>query len=211
MSMQFNVTKHRMEALIDGVFAVALTILVLEIKVPELADPRSGSELMHALGHHLSTIVAYFLSFAMLGLFWVWHHQLSHKVREIDGAMMSCSLAFLALVSFYPFAAALFSRYIFSGNVYVLLVFLPTIGLILLTQTLYFTLAMRRGLVQAGVTQQEMLRAHRSNLYGNAFFMLSAIPAALLLGVGAAIACVVAAALFFWAIFRARPRPEAAG
>jgi uncharacterized membrane protein len=130
MSMQFNVTKHRMEALIDGVFAVALTILVLEIKVPELADPRSGSELMHALGHHLSTIVAYFLSFAMLGLFWVWHHQLSHKVREIDGAMMSCSLAFLALVSFYPFAAALFSRYIFSGNVSVLLVFLPTIGLI---------------------------------------------------------------------------------
>jgi hypothetical protein len=108
-------------------------------------------------------------------------------------------------VSFYPFAAALFSRYIFSGNVHVLLVFLPTIGLILLSQTLYFYLAMKRGLVQPSVTREETLRAHRSNLYGNAFFMLSAIPAALLLGIVAAIACVAVAALFFWAIFKARP------
>jgi len=43
MTVQFNIHKHRMEALIDGVFAIAMTILVLEVKVPGLADPSSGA------------------------------------------------------------------------------------------------------------------------------------------------------------------------
>lgn len=204
MSIQFNVSKHRMEALIDGVFAVALTILVLEIKVPELTDPGSGSELMHALQHHLSVIVAYFFSFAMLGLFWVWHHRLADKVAHIDGALMCVSLAFLALVSFYPFAAALFSRYIFHGNVFVLLVFLPTIGLILLVQTLYFYLAIKRGLLHANVSPKDIVSGHRHNLLGSALFMLSAVPAALILGFTAAGVCVAIACLLFFAMYKAK-------
>ena len=120
MTKQASVHKHHLEALIDGVFAIAMTILVLEVKVPDLANPSSASELMHSLQHHLYVIVAYFISFAMLGLFWMWHHRLSNKIREINAPLTLCSLAFLSLVCFFPFAAALFGRYIAYGNVFVL-------------------------------------------------------------------------------------------
>ena len=200
MTVQFSIHKHRMEALIDGVFAIAMTILALEVKVPDLADASSGTELLHALQHHLYVIVAYFLSFAMLGLFWIWHHRLAHKVAEIDGALVFCSLAFLALVCFFPFAAALFGRYMFKGNLVPLLIYLPVVGLILLSQALYFYLAIKRGLILPSVPVQEVQAAHRLNLIGCAVFALACVPAALILGIAAAAACVAcAAALFFWA------------
>ena len=70
MSTQFHMHKARLETLVDGVFAIAMTILVLEVKVPEIADGRSTDALLHALAHHGYVIGAYFFSFAMLALFW---------------------------------------------------------------------------------------------------------------------------------------------
>ena len=199
MAVQFNIHKHRMEALIDGVFAIAMTILVLEVKVPDLADPSSSAELLHALQHHLYVIVAYFLSFAMLGLFWTWHHRLAHKVAEIDGALVMCSLAFLSLVCFFPFAAALFGRFMFHGNLVPLLIYLPVVGLILLSQALYFYLAIKRGLILPSVPRAEVQSAHRRNVVSCAVFSLACIPAALILGWVAVGACVVCAGLLLWA------------
>jgi uncharacterized membrane protein len=196
--------KHHLEALIDGVFAIAMTILVLEVKVPDLAEPSSAAELMHALGHHLYVIVAYFLSFALLGLFWMWHHRLSNQIREINGPLAMCSLAFLALVCFFPFAAALFGRYMFRGNVFVLVVYLPVVGLILGTQALYFWLAMRGKLLDPAIGRAQMMATHRWNVLWCGVFALSCIPASLILGVGAAGAMLVLAAALFWAAFKAR-------
>ena len=56
----------------DGIFAIAMTILVLELKVPELQNPRSSTELWTALNHAWPTLAAYLFSFLMLGVFWVW-------------------------------------------------------------------------------------------------------------------------------------------
>ena len=199
MRSLFKLSKHRMDPLIDGVFAVALTILALEIKVPELAHPASAGELLHALLHHGSVIGAYFVSFALLGLFWVWHHRLSDKVSEIDGALFACSLAFLSLVCLFPFASAVFGRYAFAGNTAALLVYLPLLGLILASQTLYFLLAMRRGLIRADVPAADVRGAHRRNLYALAFFAIACIPGALQLGVAAPVACAVFGVLLIWA------------
>ncbi|MES2151386.1 MAG: TMEM175 family protein [Pseudomonadota bacterium] len=193
-----SISKHRMEALVDGVFAIAMTILVLEVKVPDLADPSSGSELLQALRHQLYVIVAYFISFGMLGMFWVWHHRQAHKVREIDGVMVMCSLVFLSLICFFPFAAALFGRYMMNGNLVALLIYLPLVGLILMIQALYFYLAVRRGLILAEVPQSEIASAHKHNLLSCSAFVLSCVPPALTAGIGAGIACVLAAALLFW-------------
>lgn len=204
MSMQFGVPKHRMEALIDGVFAIAMTILVLEVKVPDLANPASGAELVHALLHHIWVIGAYFFSFALLGLFWVWHHRLAHMVKQVDGALMLCSLAFLSLVCFFPFAAALFGRYMFKGNVMVLAVYLPVVGLILFVQTLYFKLAIARGLIDPASAPEMVRSAHKRNLNSCAIYMLMSVPATLLLGLAAAAGSVVLAALLAWFAHRVR-------
>jgi uncharacterized membrane protein len=210
MSSLFKLSKHRMDPLIDGVFAVALTILALEIKVPELEHAGSAGELLHALMHHGSVIGAYFVSFALLGLFWIWHHRLSDKVSEIDGALLCCSLAFLSLVCLFPFASAVFGRYAFVGNTAALLVYLPLLGLILVSQTLYFLLAMRRGLIRADVPAADVRGAHRRNLFALAFFSFACIPAARLLGLAAPIACSVFGALLLWAARAAKRRPVGA-
>lgn len=71
MSGPFRMSKARMETLVDGVFAIAMTLPIVEVKVPELVNPKSAAELLGSLHHALPTAIAYFLSFFMLGLFWV--------------------------------------------------------------------------------------------------------------------------------------------
>lgn len=204
MSALFTLPKHRLDPLVDGIFAVALTVLVLEIKVPELANPRSAAELLGALGQHVPVILAYFVSFALLGLFWVWHHRLADKVDTVDGALLSCTLTLLSLVCFFPFAAAVFGRYMIHGNVGSLLVYLPLLGLILGTQTLFLYLADKRGLIRDDVPRSEVVSAHKRNLFSLGFFLLSCVPASLLLGITAALLCAIAAVLIILAAVRTK-------
>jgi uncharacterized membrane protein len=202
----FTLSSHRLDPLIDGIFAVALTVLVLEVKVPELDNPGSARELLLAVGATILLVTAYFVSFALLGLFWVWHHGLKDKIRLIDGALLSCTLTFLALVCFFPFAAAVFGRYMIYGNVTALLVYLPLVGMILALQLVYFYLAMRRGLILADVTADDIMKTHRRNLYSLAIFLFTCTPAALILGVSAAAVCLICSGLLMYAGMRQRPR-----
>lgn len=187
-------------------FSPSLTVLVLEVKVPELQHPSSARELASAVAASVPLVIAYFVSFALLGLFWVWHHGLKDKVTRIDGALLSCTLAFLSLVCFFPFAAAVFGRYMIYGNLVALLVYLPLVGLLLAVQVLYFYPAMRRGLVREDVPAEEVARAHRRNLYSLAVFLFTCTPAALLLGIAAGAACLVCCVLLAFAGMRHRSR-----
>lgn len=184
---QSLVSKHRLEALADGVFAIAMTILVLEVKVPEIAERRSIEALGRALGHAWPTLLAYFFSFFMLGLFWFWHHRLTAKLRRIDGSILVLNLLFLALISFFPFAAALVGRYL--TNPLALMVYLPVMGLILTTQAVTLEVALRHHLVDPEIPAREILQARLRNIMGCAIFSFAAIPAALLLGWGSAVTC----------------------
>lgn len=192
--LSFGINKHRMEALVDGVFAIAMTVLVLEIKVPELADPNDRGALLAALAAHVDVIVAYFLSFGLLGVFWVWHHRMANKVARFDGALVACSLAFLSLICFFPFAAALLGRY-FGHNRVSLLVYFVVLGAILLAQTIFFTVAMRRGLLLPEIPQAEVRAAMRRNLRGLAGFAFWCSSGLYMLGPWPAAASLTAAAL----------------
>ena len=158
----FLVPKHRLEALADGVFAIAMTILVLEVKVPELQDHRSAQELLVHLRHLVPTLLAYFFSFLFLGLFWVWHHRLASKLSHLDVPLLGLNLVFLALVSFFPFAAGVLGRY--PTNPATLMIYLPTIGLLLLTQWGTLDLALARGCVDDTAAPADILAARKRNL-----------------------------------------------
>ncbi len=173
-------SKARLEALVDGVLAIAMTILILEVKVPELADRRSAAELFHALGHALPTLLAYFFSFGMLATFWIWHHRLAAKVERLDGWLIAISLGFLSLVSFFPFAAALLGRYPLNAGS--LGVYMPAVEGILLCQVGFFAHARRRGLLDPALPAQEALALHRRNLKGAIFFTFWSSPSLLRLG-----------------------------
>ena len=196
MSTPFRMHRARIETLVDGVFAIAMTILVLEVKVPDLVDRRSAGELVEALLHHGYVIAAYFFSFAMLAVFWVWHHRLAEKVREIDLPLLVCIVAFLSLVCFFPFAAALLGRY--PGNLAALLVYVPLTGLIIFIQTIFFALAIRRNLIAESVSAEATLLAHKRNLKGCAIFLIASVPTLLRLDPFAALGGVMIGALIFW-------------
>ncbi|MBI4913474.1 MAG: DUF1211 domain-containing protein [Acidobacteria bacterium] len=162
--------KARLEALVDGVFAIAMTILVLELKVPDLATRRDPGELFRRLGDGLPTLLAYFFSFGMLAAFWLWHHRLAAKVSRLDRTLVALSLCFLCLVSFFPFAAALLGRY--PMNPASLAIYMPAVMGILLCQVSFFAHARRRGLVDPAVGEAEALGVHRRNLKGGLIFAL---------------------------------------
>src|SRR5258708_15922983 len=94
------VSKDRLEFLFDGIFAIAMTILVLELKVPELNDRRSVSELAHALAHHAPTFGSYLLSFWLLRIFWYRHNQPYHHILVITHCMLAIHLLQPASLSF---------------------------------------------------------------------------------------------------------------
>lgn len=173
-------SKPRLEALVDGVFAIAMTILILEVKVPELADRRSAAALFHSLGHALPTLLAYFFSFGMLAAFWVWHHRLAAKVERLDAPLLAVSLCFLSLVSFFPFAAAVLGRYPLNAGS--LAIYMPAVEGILLCQVAFFAQARRRGLVDPALPAPESLAIHRRNLKGVIFFTFWSSPSLLRLG-----------------------------
>ena len=91
--------KGRLEAFSDGVFAIIITILVLEIKVPESAE-------LSALTPMLPVFVSYVLSFIYLGIYWNNHHHLLQAAHNVDGRILWANLHLLFWLSLCPFATA---------------------------------------------------------------------------------------------------------
>lgn len=94
----------------DAVFAIAITLLVLEIKVPHLPHAAGAGETLTALGLLIPKVVGYVVSFAVLGMFWVEHHRIFRYIGHFDGGLLGRNLAMLLTVAFVPFPTALFSE-----------------------------------------------------------------------------------------------------
>jgi uncharacterized membrane protein len=94
------VPTSRLEAFSDGVLAIIITIMVLELKVP--TGPRL-SDLVHTTGVGLLT---YLLSFVYVGIYWNNHHHMFHLVRRASGGVLWANLALLFCLSLFPFTTA---------------------------------------------------------------------------------------------------------
>lgn len=107
----FYLNKHRLEALADGIFAVAMTLLVIELKIPETAHITTQEQLIAALAHLIPKFIAWLISFFVLAIFWASHHRLFHYVRVVDGKLTWMTIGYLAGVSLMPFSSALTGEY----------------------------------------------------------------------------------------------------
>ena len=101
----------RIEALSDGVFAIALTLLVLDIKVPEI-HAHSDTELYHALLGLTPKFLSYFLSFMTMGIFWTGQAAQLNHMEKYDRNLNWNSLFFLLAVSVLPFTTGFLGEYI---------------------------------------------------------------------------------------------------
>ena len=138
-------SRARVEALSDAVFAIAMTLMVLELKVPDLPRDASNRELLHELGALAPRFAVYFLTFMWSGLFWVWHHRAFHELKRIDGALFGINLIFLSFVSLLPFSLGIIAAFSFRNPVAIAcyLVNLLALGL---TLNVFWMYAQRRGL-----------------------------------------------------------------
>lgn len=103
--------KNRIEALSDGIFAIAMTLLVLELHVPELPETASNALVAPALLHLWPKIATYIFSFITLGVYWVGHHLLYHGIRRADRTLLCLNLLFFLLVSFLPFSTSVLNAF----------------------------------------------------------------------------------------------------
>ncbi|MET7984506.1 TMEM175 family protein [Streptomyces sp. NPDC005281] len=98
----------RLLALSDGVFAIAMTLLALDITLPAGLDP-AGFE--RALGDVMPNLVAYAISFLAIAAFWRGHHEMFRYTREVDGTVIRLGLLSLGLVALMPFPTTLLAEY----------------------------------------------------------------------------------------------------
>jgi len=92
-------TKGRMEAFSDGVIAVIITIMVLEMKAPHSAE-------LEALEHIIPVFLSYVLSYIFVGIYWSNHHHLLQAVRRVSGGVLWANLHLLFWLSLIPFVTA---------------------------------------------------------------------------------------------------------
>ena len=92
-------TTNRMEAFSDGVIAIIITIMVLELRVPHGASPSALLPLVPVL-------LSYVLSFVFLGIYWSNHHHLLHAVQHVNGGVLWANLHLLFWLSLIPFVTA---------------------------------------------------------------------------------------------------------
>ncbi|WGV24157.1 TMEM175 family protein [Halotia branconii] len=101
----------RLEAFSDGVFAIAITLLVLEIKVPP-PDTVLGAELLQLWPSYL----AYVVSFLVIGAIWINHHAMFHHIVRVDGTLLLLNVLHLMLIAFLPFPTAVLAEAFHRGT-----------------------------------------------------------------------------------------------
>jgi uncharacterized membrane protein len=123
----------------DGVFAIAITLLVLALEIP------SGLDLGDAIGDRGNEFFAYGLSFAVIGSLWIDHHRFFGELRAVDGALIRLNLLYLAFLALIPFSSSVLGSY--AGESGAVIVYALNIVAISIAFTLLAVHAYRSGLM----------------------------------------------------------------
>ena len=102
-----GLSKHRIEALTDGIYAVAMTLLVIELKLPAHELVHSDQDLANALVNLIPKFTAWVISFLVLSLFWLGHQRMFQNLRHVDGKLVALNMMQLGFASLMPFSSAL--------------------------------------------------------------------------------------------------------
>jgi uncharacterized membrane protein len=158
---------NRVEAFSDGVFAIAITLLILEIKVPDLSEGISNGVLMNKLMGLWPSYFAFLLSFTATLIMWVNHHGFFNYLRTIDSRFLFANGFLLLVVTFLPFPTAVLAKYINTDAASSASVFYcGTFVLISIAYNLlWFTAAYKRRLIKHDLPDAIVLKIR------NAYFM----------------------------------------
>ena len=157
----------------DAVFAIAITLLVLDIKLP---DNLSEGDLPRAIGQLVPRIFGYIVSFLVLGLYWVGHHRNFSYIKRYDIALLWVNLIFLMFVAFLPFPTSVLGRYRTPFAVSFYAASVAAVGL--MDALLWIYVAFRHRLVDPDLDPR-IIRFHTARLLASVVIFLASIPIAI--------------------------------
>lgn len=101
----------RMIALSDGVFAFAMTLLVINVEIPDLTETQARRVLIDQIGDLWPQILSYVIGFLVIGLLWSWHRRIYARVQVFDSALARLNILLLMMVAFLPFPTGILGQY----------------------------------------------------------------------------------------------------
>lgn len=159
---------ERLNALSDGVFAIAMTLLVIDLKVPDLTgaeEARLPAELRGQVGSYL----AYALSFYVIGQMWLVHHRMFRHIKTTDSRLLRINLLTLMVIAAVPFPTSLLGRY--GGQTWGVVPYAATMVLLQVLFGVMWWWALRHGLLadEEGSRQEAKVSLARNAAIGLIF------------------------------------------
>lgn len=155
----------------DAVFAIAITLLALEIRLPTGAGEASNSELLSQLVNLMPKYLSYCISFFVIGTFWISHHRKFRYINRYDMRLLWLNLLLMMLVAFIPFPTSVLSE---SGNRTATIFYALTMVLVGVVSALVWWYAVHRNrLVSSDFTNADRRRGFVSSLIAPLIFLIS--------------------------------------
>jgi len=167
----------RLEAFSDGVFAIAITLLIIEIRPPHLADGEGSPELLQALLALWPAYLGYLISFLTIGIMWINHHHIFGFIARTDPWLVALNTLFLLCVAFIPFPTAVLAEYL--GHPGQQVAALAYGGWFTVTAIAYNLLwrypTYRRRLIAPDVPQASLDEVHRRFNFGPVIYLVATL------------------------------------
>ncbi len=160
-----------MLAFSDGLFAIAMTLLVVGIAVPKLTDGDNVGDLADALNDLIPSFVSFFISFAVIGRYWLAHHEFIGRLRAMDNGLIGLNLVYLGFIAFLPFPTALLGN--FFENPLSVASYAVAVGVVSGMEVVLFRHAHRRGLMAERMPEDVYRFGVAASLAPVLFFALS--------------------------------------
>lgn len=152
----FWMTTNRIETLVDGIFAIAMTLLVLNLVVPEITGPLSETVIRTSLLNLYPKFFIFVLSFVLLAVFWTIHHRTFHIIQKADSTLLWINIIWLLFIVMVPFTNTLtgdYGRFIISHLVFNF----DMLGIaVFITLSWYY--AVKKGLIKRNTSQKVISR-----------------------------------------------------
>jgi TMEM175 potassium channel family protein len=161
----------RVLAFSDGLFAIAMTLLVVALAVPALSDTSDISELADALDDLSANFVSFFISFAVIGRYWAAHHQFFALLKSVDYGLIGINLVYLCFIAFLPFPTALLGEYF--DNPLAVAIYAVSVALVSGLEVVEFRHAYRNGLLGRPMPENVYHYGVLLSLSPVAYFLLS--------------------------------------
>ena len=179
-----DTSRFQLERLIlfsDAVFAIAITLLIIEIKVPHFEHKSTEHDIREALLHQRAEWIGFFISFWVIGIYWMAHHRMfGFVIRHNDGLML-LNLLFLMTIVVMPFSSALYSNFAYLNTPFIFYCLnVAATGLCLLLLWRYITNP--RHEVSEAIPSIVRRHAYARNAVAPAVFLLAALVASFVPG-----------------------------